>query len=316
MRLDTILVTGASGFIGRHLVNRISDQLPGSTIVGVGRSPRSESFDGSDNTEYISADLLDDGANGKLPGRIDAVVHLAGDRRGFVSPDQYSQQIHSNVGLVSKMADYAINAGAECFLLASSVYVYSGTTGLPFKEDSPVRPKENLGASKVAAEAIVEARSCAGHFRGTAFRIFTTYGPGSSASQFIPVALRKLTSPEPEARFGNPDVKRDFVFVTDVAEALTAGLTHDGVGPFRIYNVGSGEARRIRDVVQLIARIVETSKPIEFDGPETLSQSGDGDHHADVSLIRSELGWSPNIPLGEGLRTTIDSAKQSAQENF
>lgn len=301
-----ILVTGASGFIGSRVAEVVAARWPEATVVGVGRSARPPRPSKLANYEYVSCDLSEAGIEQKLPSRINVVMHLAGDRRTFIPPQEYTRQTMANVVNTSRMADYAAQAGAELFLFASSVYAYSGQTTAPFQEDKLCLPAENLGATKVAAESLLRARAIAGQFKALAFRIFTVYGPGSSAGQFIPQAIAKLGSAEPVAKFGAPDVQRDFVYLDDVAEAFAAGLAFRQRDiQFEAVNIGSGQGTSIREVVQLLAGLMGSRKQITFDpGPQS---KADTNHQADIAHAQSLLGWKPAVLLEAGLRRTLEA---------
>ena len=306
-----IVVTGASGFIGSWVLETLARECQGSSIIGVGRRADPPAWADRRNCEYVSADLLNPAiVRARLPAKIDVLIHLAGDARTFLKPEECIGQTEANVLLTAHMADYAAEAGAELFLLASSVYVYSGVATCPFHEDTLDVPAENLGATKIAGEALVKARALAGGFHALACRIFTVYGPRSRSTQFIPEAVRKLQSSDEVARFGAPEVRRDFVYVEDVAAAVMAGLAFRNTGlPWAALNVGSGKSTSIRELVSLLADLLGVKKRIEFAPAERAKSEANRDHGADVTRIKSMLGWQPTIPLKEGLGRTIESLK-------
>lgn len=302
-----ILVTGASGFIGSRVVETLSKKFSDAVISGAGRSSFSPT--GLPNYTYIECDLMDSELLKKLPDEIDVVIHLAGDRRTFVKPDELSMQAVSNILMTSKLADYAVSAKVKLFLYSSSVYIYSGNETIPFREDSLTLPGENLGATKLASEALLKARAVSGQFRAASFRMSTVFGPRSGDTQFIPQAIMKLKSPGPVAKFGAGDVKRDFVFVDDVANAFVAAVSVllEKDFDYEALNVGSGKAVSIRDVVKVLAEELGAEKDIEFSVPAGTGNKADTDHQLDLTRIRSVLGWQPEYSLVDGLRQMITS---------
>lgn len=308
MSPPTVLVTGASGFIGSWMVSALARELRGSSIIGMGRRPERPTHWRGSNIEYIACDPLQRGTlKNSLPGQIDVVMHFAGDARTSVGLEDWTRQLEANVVLTSLLADYAVSAKAKLFLLASSVYVYSGSSTLPFGEEVVSLPVENLGASKLAAEALVKARALAGQFQSIAFRIFTAYGAGSRPNQFIPEAIRKLRSKDDVAQFGSPDVKRDFIYVEDVVAAFLAGLVFNGKPrAHETLNVGSGTPVTIKEVVCLLAEILEVKKRIEFIPSAQNANGSTRDHQADLQRIKEVLGWKPKVPLKAGLRRMIE----------
>lgn len=301
-----IVVTGASGFIGSWVISALAAAGRSDCLIGVGRRRALPHEACSPNIEYRALDLLrSNDWTAQLPSRADVVVHLAGDGRTRVPPEEQTAQWEANVSLTTRAADYAQAAGAGLFLCASSVYVYSGVPQLPFVEERLSLPVEPLGATKLAAESLVHARACAGAFRALALRIFTAYGPRAREGQFIPEAIRKLQSAEPIAQFRSPQTLRDFVYVEDVAAAFVAAATFQGHTPYEAVNIGSGTPTSIREVVELLAILLDVRKPIEF-MTESHAPSTGGDHWADLRRSAQLLGWRPLISLADGLRRTVE----------
>lgn len=260
------------------------------------------------NCDYIECDLLDSNALSKLPKRIDVLVHLAGDGRSFIQPEEYTRQILSNIVVTANVADYATTAQAGLVVFASSGYVYSGNTTVPFREDSITLPAENLGSTKLGAESMLKARAIAGQFKALSLRIFTVFGPGSPPEQFIPEAIVKLTSSDMIAKFRSPDVKRDFVFIDDVVQAFIQSLMLRNTDfTYDVFNIGTGLQTSTKEAVLLVANILGTSKQIEFDSGGRRPNPADTDHQADVMRSRSVLNWQAQVPLDIGLRRTIES---------
>lgn len=308
METMKILVTGASGFIGHQACRTLAERFPESAIIGVGKRPVPEKQILSSNYQYISCDLVHKEAYNKLPGQIDVVIHLAGDRRTFVDASDYTMQAESNILMTSRMADYAVSSKAELFIYASSVNVYTGNTVQPFSENDINLPIDNLGATKLSAESLLKARAVAGQLKVLTFRIFTVYGPGARHDQFVPQAILKLLSSDPVAKFGPSEIKRDFVYIDDVVDAIVSGLAFRGKNiVYEVLNIGAGIKTSIRDIVHLMAEIIGTAKQIEFNAIGKMQDRPDIDHQADLNRVNSVLGWSPKLSLREGLRHTIDS---------
>jgi UDP-glucose 4-epimerase len=306
-----IVITGASGFIGSKVSQFLAEEFPDSLILGIGRSVSPSTKPGNPNFRYVSCDLLAGKFQDSLPEKTDVVIHLAGDRRTFVKHDEFTLQMRSNVEMTNAMADYAYMARAKLFLYASTVYVYSGNAAPPFKEDFVDIPSDNLGATKLASESLLKARAVAGQFKAVSFRIGTVYGPGSSHEQFIPQAIAKLSSHEPIAKFGPADIKRDFVYIDDVARAYVKALKTmiDKDFDYEALNVGTDRSTSIREVVQIVSDSVGTGKQIEFNTFKNVGSKADTDHQLDLTRTGSVLGWRPEVSLEEGLQRTIQSFK-------
>lgn len=303
-----IVVTGASGFIGSKVSLNLASEFPNFSIIGIGRKKMLVDNLDFPNYEYVTCDLMNVEMHKCLPGSVDVLIHLAGDRRTFVKLDDYSPQAVSNIIMTSHVADYAFLAKVKLFIYSSSVYVYSGNSTLPFKEGAFDIPGENLGATKLASESLLKARAIAGQFKALSFRIGTVYGPGASRRQFIPQAIIKLSSPDPAVKFGNGDVKRDFIFIDDVVQAFISGLKLlEKNFTYNAMNVGTNVPTSIREVVQILADLLGSKKQIKFSKMNKSVNKADTDHQLDISVIHSVLKWQPEVSLREGLHKTIKS---------
>jgi UDP-glucose 4-epimerase len=310
MRSPLFVVTGSEGFIGSWVTQALLQEHPAAQVVGVGRCARECTAKGREGYEYVQCDVRDASAlRRKLPADVQVVIHLAADGRTRLQSSDRGGQFDANLVGTNAVASYAAGTSADLLIFASSVYVYSGTPELPFREERVTFPQEHLGATKLAAEAMLCARARAGEFQVGSLRLFTTYGPGSKAHQFLPEAIRKLGGPGETAQFGAPNVLRDFVFVEDVARAFVraSSLAECTTEAFVELNVGSGNGTSIQEVVAILARLLGSGKEIKF-GPAVEAEPGAArDHCADISRISALLGWSPQITLEEGLSRLIMS---------
>lgn len=309
-RNPTFVVTGSEGFIGSWVTRALLEENPGAQVVGVGRNAHGSGATGREGYEHVRCDVRDASALQKrLPAQVQAVFHLAADGRTGLPAEERQGQFDANVVGTNAVAAYTAAARAGLMVFASSVYVYSGMPGLPFREERVGLPSEHLGATKLAGEAILRARARAGEFQVASLRIFTTYGPGSRPHQFLPEAIGKLDYPGTSAQFEAPNVQRDLVFVEDVARAFVRALSlgERTEEAFVALNVGSGRGTAIRDIVAVLARLLGTSKEINFGPPVEAEPGAARDHRADISKIREILGWSPRITLEEGLARLIES---------
>jgi nucleoside-diphosphate-sugar epimerase len=308
MPASTIVITGASGFIGSTLAERLAARRPDCRIVGIARHPGPLATLVAPNVEWVAGDLLVPDATARWPRRAETVIHLAADKRPRVPPADSSRQVAVNVLGTSVVADYVAAAGARTVIFASSSAVYSGSCRVPFVEDDVPLPLEHLGATKLAAEGLLKARAMAGQFTAVALRLFTTYGPRSSPEQFIPEVIAKLLSADPVARFEYPDAERDFVFVEDVVTAFLAALElAPRAEPFEVFNIGSGQRVSVRVVVEMLQQLLGTQKPVRY----AVASPGvmDPCHQADTHRAAARLGWRATVGLEEGLRRTIEALR-------
>ena len=282
---ETILVTGSDGFIGRVLCARLDDQ--GFRVLRHDRSAG----------DIVTARLSYTGVR--------HVFHLAA--RTFV-PEAWESPAAfylTNVGGTANVADFCRVSGASLTLMSS--YVYGRPRSSPIAEDHPVEASNPYAHTKILAEDV--ARYFAGQFRldVTVVRPFNVYGPGQAARFLIPTLIAQAVDPRSaEISIADDRPRRDYVFVEDVADLLLR--TRDLRG-FRVYNAGSGHSSSPRELADLIGAATGVRKPVvsrgELRADEIL------DTVADTSRARRELGWTPRTSLEEGLRRTVDAARQA-----
>lgn len=285
-----LLVTGISGFVGRTLAELSSggEHVLAGTYVE-GHEPRID-------LELYRANLLDPAAlTAVVEGfRPDRIVHLAGLSHvgdSFKQPDRYRE---INVGGTENLVRAA--AGLPIVLASSSeVYGNLPEAEQPIGEDREPNPHSPYGESKVAAEHLVLAAG------GIVVRSFNLIGAGQDASFALPSFARQLAriqseSLDPVLRVGNLEARRDFLHVDDAAAGYLA--VAEQAAPGTVYNLGSGRAHRMRDLLERLIRISGLSVDVEVD-PAKFRPADALLRVADVTRIRA-LGWAP--------RRDVDSA--------
>jgi GDP-4-dehydro-6-deoxy-D-mannose reductase len=292
------LVTGASGFVGSRLTRYLSER--GDQVVGsfVGTAPADPAC------ELLPADILDAAAVKAVIERVrpGAVIHLAGLSHVGASWDRVSAYFRVNV-LGTRNVLQA--AGDAQVVLASSAEVY----GLvpehqqPIVERTEVDPRSPYAMSKAAAELL------AIEYGAVIARSFNLIGPGQSRDFALPSFADQLAriargEGEPVLKVGNLEAQRDFLHVDDAMEALRL-LAVEG-RPGEAYNIGSGTARSIREVLDLLLTVSEVSARAEMD-PERFRPVDIPKTCADVTRL-SALGWSPERDVRQAVRDLWQSA--------
>lgn len=279
---DLVIVTGARGFAGPHVVRALRDA-------------------GFEVLEHARGDGdLSETWPRKWP-KASHVVHLAG--RTFV-PDAWSDPApfhRDNVLATSHVLEYCRETGAS--LVHVSSYVYGVPERLPIDERHPLRPFNPYAASKIAAERAVEDYRTRFGVGATVVRPFNLYGPGQDARFLIPTIVRQALDPALDAiTVADDRPRRDYLHVRDLAALIVAALQAPTGG---LYNAGSGESHSVRDVVDRVTEITGRRKPLEVSGPVRPNEILDV--VADVSHATAALGWRPRISFTEGLHETIAS---------
>lgn len=315
------LVTGGVGFIGYHVTRALVAAGARVTIVDDFCNAPYPLADKKRNEADLLAELGDRVtvevgavedrermracyAKAAAAGPLTGVLHLAGlagVRPSFDAPARYAQV---NVEGTTTMLDLAREAGVARFVFASSSSVYGNSTPLPAKEEaSAIEPESPYAASKRGAELVALALARrAPSMHVTALRFFTVYGPRQRPEMAITLFTRAALEGKPIVMFGDGSMKRDFTHVDDIVRGVLAACERAPVG-FRAYNLGSGAPIRLGDLVTAIRTAVGVDFPVERK-PVPL---GDVDAtFADISRAKSELGWSPEVKLVDGLRSVVD----------
>jgi UDP-glucuronate 4-epimerase len=303
-----VLVTGAAGFIGSHLVDRLLEM--GEEVVGL------DHFDDFYPTEIkrrnltkalcfgpafrlVEGDVRDGALLGGLfaEKRFDAVVHLAA--RAGVRPSIERPELYADVNVRGTVVllEAARAAGVRRLVLASSSSVYGVGTPAPFREDTPCdRPVSPYAASKRAMEHFARAYHELYGLDIACLRFFTAYGPRQRPDLAIHKFARLIEAGQPVPFFGDGSTGRDYTYIDDIA-AGTLGALYRARG-FGIYNLGEN---RVVTLAELLAKLEAAlgKKAVRQQLPE---QPGDVPlTSADISKSRQMLGYAPAIGLEEGL---------------
>lgn len=302
-----VLVTGAAGFIGSHVVERLLGR--GDRVVGL------DNFDpfydraikernlagalGNPGYTFVEGDIRDGARLGELLAAhgIGAVLHLAA--RAGVRPSVADPELYADVNVRGTTAVFeaARRAGVRRVVYASSSSVYGGGLAPPFHEDQPVdRPYSPYAATKRANELLAATYH---HLYGmdlVGLRFFTVYGP----RQRPEMAIHKFTRAIDEGRavrvYGDGSALRDFTYVDDIVHGTVRAL--DAGRGCRVYNLGESATTTVRELIALIAGALGREAHVEF----APAEPGDVPvTYADVSRARAELGYDPQVPLREGI---------------
>lgn len=312
-----VLVTGADGFVGRHLVARLvgMDHMvtaacrPGGEPVQSWLGPRWR-----DAVQVVPFEVTDsDSVRAAVGPRCEAIVHLAAVASGREAREDPGKAWTVNAGGTARLIDAAAarRAAGEVdplVLVVSSAEVYGSGPASPRTEADPVRPQSPYAASKAGAEiAGLEAWRRAG-LRVVIVRPFPHTGVGQAPQYVVPSFLQRLraakSSGVTRVPTGNLDPVRDLLDVRDVVEAYLGLLAH-GV-PGETYNVGRGEGVTLRELFRRLADLIGArAEPV---ADPSLVRTADIAHLVgDSAKLRAITGWSPTITLDQTLREMVDA---------
>jgi GDP-4-dehydro-6-deoxy-D-mannose reductase len=312
-----VLVTGADGFVGRHLVARLVEV--GHEVVA-GCRPGGEPMDQWLGERWrkavtvVPVELSDAGTvETAVSCGFDAIVHLAAVASVNEARRDPGKAWEVNAAGTARLAEAAgllRNAGKSdpVLLVASSAEVYGKGWGKPRVETDPVEPQSSYAASKAAGEiAALEVWRRTG-LRVIVARPFPHTGAAQAGHFVVPAFAARLraakSSGDTRVSTGNLDPVRDFLDVRDVVEAYLA-LLATGV-PGEIYNVARGEGVSLRELFARMAELVGVrAQPVS---DPALVRGGDIPHLVgDVTKLRQTTGWSPTIALDQTLREVVDA---------
>lgn len=278
-----ILVTGASGFIGQHLIGHLLQR--GLTVRTLSRRPLQ-------TPDHVRADVLQDFAS--LAADCDCIVHLAGLSDASASFDSPLEYARTNVlGTLNALEAARINNAAV--ILASSQRVYR-PAARPIPEDAPLGPVDPYGQTKLQAEEWAELYARIHGVPVTILRLFSVYGPGQTAGQasgVVSILIRHAREGQP-LRVRARQV-RDFIDVRDVVRAIEQAV-YQRPERLAIYNVGTGRPTAIPELGELVREVVGTSVPIIVD-----LTPGAESYVADTRRAAAELQFEAQIELVDGL---------------
>ena len=239
MKPKKLVVTGATGFVGRHLLNRLLADADSRVIV-IGRHPPNGLRDGDSFVHSDLADLDPQQLGDVCAGDVDTVFHLAASTpKNREQANLGNDLIRNNVTATWKLLE-ALPSVVNRFVFASTLDVYgSQSCGEPLDEGSTIAPSTVYGATKVCAEHLVRVGTGHRAVPWTILRLGHIYGPGEEAyEKLIPSAVRRLLDGHAPIMYGGENVLRDYLFVADAVEALIrAGIVPAAVG--QIINIVS-----------------------------------------------------------------------------
>jgi len=310
---STILVTGATGFAGRHLVRLLAAT---GHVSAWGRSPTPPDLGALATWERV--DLLDrDMVRAAIAAlRPAAVYHLAGAAHQAESWRDTITPLEGNALATTHLLDAIRRARLDCrVLVTGSAAVYAPSDD-PIAEDGPLAPASPYALSKLAQERIAMRAVLDDGLAAIVARPFNHTRPGQSAAFAAPAFARQIAlieqgRLEPVLRVGNLDARRDLSDVRDVVRAYAALMARGTPGA--IYNVGSGTGRTIRSVLDALVSRSRVPVRIETD-PERLRPSDVPSLVANTARLRETTGWQPEIPFERTLDDLLASWRQAVDQ--
>ncbi len=309
-----VLVTGADGFIGSHLTEKLVSHGAKVTALCLYNS-----FDHSgwldDLPEAVRAelrpvrgDIRDSAFVRRIVQGQDIVFHLAAL---IAIPHSYTaaqSYVETNVLGTLNLLEAARESDVVRVVHTSTSEVYGTAITMPITESHPLQGQSPYSASKIGADMMAEAFARSFELPVAILRPFNTFGPRQSERAVIPTIIRQALDPTcPAILVGDTTPVRDFTFVEDTAEAFIAIGIAPQIQFGRPYNAGSGNAVTIMDVVDLVSCLTNCNKPPVERDPERMRPAGSEVRAllADSSRLNADTGWRATIDLREGMKRTV-----------
>ncbi len=309
-----ILITGVSGFVGRHLTNYVLASHPEVEVFGLRRwrSEMPATLEQSPAVSIVDGDLLDAPSlvRALQASRPAVIFHLAASSSVAGSWDTPAEMLQVNVLGTLHLLEAVRQLGSDLrVVLACSAEAYGVVAEgeLPIRECQPFRPVSPYAVSKAAVDLLGDQYHRAFGLRTFRLRFFNHCGPGQSSRFVVSSLARQIAEAEagrraPEIRVGNLDVRRDFVDVRDAARAYWVAAERGEPG--EAYNVASGKARPIREVLEGLLRLARLRVAVVSD-PERLRPAELQVLQGDAGRFRETTGWRPDLPFERTLADTL-----------
>jgi len=314
-----VLVTGAGGFIGSHLVEMlVAEGARVRALVNYNsfnfrgwleRSPAAA------QAEIVSGDIRDSRLCAQFTVDQEIIFHLAAliaIPYSYQAPESY---VDTNIKGTLNICEAARAARVRRLVHLSSSEVYGTASYVPIDEQHPIQPQSPYAASKVGADAIVRSFHASYGLPAVIARPFNTYGPRQSARAIVPTIISQLASKNHEVRLGEIHSSRDFTFVSDTCRALIDLASLDVEG--QVYNIGSNSEITIEALFTTIAEIMGVEARIVTDRERIRPAASEVMRlKCDSRKIASACAFEPQVLLAEGLRATIEWFRQADNSSF
>lgn len=298
------LVTGAAGFLGTALANRLASD--GNDVIAVddlssgdpqGLVPRVRFTRGSVNDRPFLWTLLHD---------VECVFHLAARvlvPESILYPREYTDV---NVGGTVTLMESTRDVGVKRVVFISSGSIYGNQDDQPVSESAVPNPRSPYAVSKLSAEYYVNTIGSLWNIETVCLRVFNAYGPGQQMpavhTPVIPSFLKQAFQNGTIVAHNEGNQTRDFIYVDDVVNAMIASAFAPDVNQ-KIINVGSGVETSVRELIRLVLEVTGGHPEVVFN---PRNEGGPSRLCADISQAREKLGFQPQTPLSEGLRMTLE----------
>jgi UDP-glucose 4-epimerase len=298
MNKEYILVTGAAGFIGSAVANKLIEL--GNSVITIDNLSTGDKSNLNKELLFFEGDVFDTNILDQVfKYNIKAVLHIAGQSSGEISYDNPIYDLRSNTESTLLLLKYAKNRNCKKFIFASTMSVYGGQETEIVDEKSSPNPISFYSVGKLASESYMKIYSKLG-INCIVLRLFNVYGPGQNLKNFrqgmVSIFLAQAFKNKSILIKGSSDRFRDMIYIDDVVEAFIKSL--EANANFKIYNVSTGTKTTVGEVINSIKGMFFDNLKIQYDGETPGDIFG---IYGDNNLIKSDLDWSPKMKFKDGL---------------
>ena len=307
--MKTYLVTGAAGFIGSCIAQRLINE--GNKIVTIDNLSTGKKEVVPDDCVFIKGNDYDETVLKQLDNyKFDAIIHIAGQSSGEVSFENPVYDLQTNAQSTIMLLNYAKATGCKNFVFASSMSTYGDHDENPLvTESTPTVPKSFYAVGKLASENYMRIYSATYGIKCTALRFFNVFGAGQNLDNLkqgmASIYLAQAIKDHHIYVKGAPDRFRDFVYVDDVVESVILSVNREVGNLYEVFNVCNKRPVHVQDIVTYI----EDHMPFAVDHEYAEGTPGDQKGiYGEYTKINKMLGWKGTIPFEEGMQKMIDWA--------
>jgi len=302
-----IAIFGGGGFIGSAITDRL---LRDKHAIRIFERPRVEPyrrFSGDEDVEWIAGDFMSVHDVDQTLDRVDVVLHLISTTLPRSSNDDMVYDVESNlVATLQLLGAMVAKRVHKIVFISSGGTVYGNPTYLPIDENHPTEPRVSYGVTKLAIEKYLLLHQYVHGIKATILRVANPFGQRQrveTAQGAVAAFLSKAMRGQPVEIWGDGTVTRDFIYVSDVADAFVRAVEYEGERS--VFNIGTGIGTSLNELIDMVERVLgrevvrqyRASRP--FDVPVSI---------LDNSLARRELAWEPRVTLEKGLALTAGVA--------
>ena len=303
LRGKNILVTGGAGFVGSHIVDRLSPNNKVTVLDNLSSGSLSNLEKSRDRVTFVKGDTLDKELLRDMVAEVEFIFHLAANIGNIKSIEDPYLNMDVNVKGTINLLEACLNSNIKRLVYSSSGAIFGEAKYLPIDEEHPLNPESPYGVSKLAAEKYCFAYWKVHGVPTVSLRYFNIYGSRQGKNEYanvISIFINRIKEGKPLTIFGDGNQTRDFVFVEDIVQAnLLAATRPAAVG--EIFNIGTGIGSSLKELIGILDELSGRKNPVIYTDP----RAGEVKHsRANIEKARKMLGYNPKITFKEGLPLT------------